>query len=269
MRIDDKQQVVEWLDSTVAVVSKSDPELLKEFVLELLEEVPGDKERDEFIETVCSLLDQIVRDKEVFAQELYDVVVAGQKHREDSDNWVTIYDIPQDLCKRKLVLKEFEQFGVVCGFKLTGSLSQPRRNALIKFEDSDAVNACLQSTIPFFNDRFVQVDTVVAVEPAKLPKSTPFSQMTTQLNVKSKQLAQYRERLREIENRIEATNPNDSCNVRHCQNLYREFLEELDRKQLSPELLYRLQDKLQAIKYDPKTYVKPRRPSGERVRVRD
>lgn len=259
MKIDDIQQVGQWLDSTVPIVSKSDPVLLKEFVLELLDEVPAYKERDEFIQTVSKLLDGIVRDKEVFAQELYDVIVARHKHGEDTENWVTVYDIPQKFCQCKVILQEFRQFGSICGFKLCGSLGLPRRNALIKFDSVDSVNACLQSTIPFFNDRFVQVSSVEPVEPEKVPKFTPFGQLSTQLNVKSRQLAQYRERLKEIRSKIESTNPNDVNNMRHCQSLYQEFCEEIERKQLTPALLYRLQDKLLSLKHDPKTYVKPKR----------
>lgn len=267
MQIEVRLRVVDWLDSIAPVVSTADPLLLKEFVLELVEELSPGKGRDDFIEKVCVLVDEIVEDKEEFARGLYDVVVAQPKRQEDTENWVTIYDVPQRLCKRKLILKEFEQFGEVCDFKLSGSLDQPRRNALIQFASGDAVTACLQSTVPFFNDRFVQVDTMTSVEPEKLPRSTPFGQLSTQLNVKSKQLAAYREQLREIQNRLESTNPKDAYNLKHCYSLYREFIENLEKKQLTPALLYRLQDKLHAIKNDPKTYVKPKRPNGERLRT--
>lgn len=258
MSEEDRKIVVEWLDSVLPKVSQADTGLLKELLLEFLEEHPLDQGRDVFIEAVCALVDGIIVDSKPFAEQFYDTVVAQGDPLEDVAHWVTIYDLPGYLCRQKLIIREFEQFGEICASKLCGSVSQDRRNALIKYKDRTSVEACLRSTVPFFNDRFVQVDTVGHEEPDELRAGTPIGQLSTQLNVKSKQLAGYRERLREIQERIEATNPKDSCNVRHCNSLYREFVEELERKQLTPSLLHHLRDRLQALREDPKMYVKPK-----------
>ncbi|QLL33606.1 hypothetical protein HG536_0E05170 [Torulaspora globosa] len=263
MFVEDSEGVVEWLESTLPEVSEADPELLKELLLDFLEECSL-KGREAFVEAVCVLVEGIIDDSRPFAEQLYEKV-CSQRVPADVGNWVAVYDLPGHLCRQKLIIREFEQFGEMCACRVCGSVSQDRRNALIKFVDRASVEACLRSSVPFFNDRFVQVDAVGradAEEPQ--PVGSALGQLSTQLNVKSKQLAGYRERLREIQRRVEATNPRDSCNLKRCYSLYQEFMQEIEKKQLTPELLYRLRDKLQTLKEDPKMYVKPKNVSASK-----
>lgn len=257
MGLESGRAVIEWLDGTLPKVSEAEIGQLKDFLVEFLEEHPVDEEREEFIEALCTLVEGIIENPESFAREFHEVVVS-QHRMDDVENWITVYDLPSHLCRQKLIIREFEQFGEIVASKVCGSVTQDRRNALIKFVDKASVEACLKSTVPFFNDRFVQVCAVEREEPLEHQTGTAIGQLSTQLGVKSKQLAGYRERLREIQQRIEATNPKDACNLKHCYLLYQDFLEELERKQLTPALLYRLRDRLRALKEDPKMYVKPK-----------
>ncbi|QLQ81167.1 hypothetical protein HG537_0E05220 [Torulaspora globosa] len=258
MFVEDREGIVGWLEKTLPEVSEADVSLLKDFLLEFLEE-HSDKGKDAFVDAVCLLLDGIVDDSRPFAEEFYEKVCSGPA---DVGNWVTVYDLPAHVCRQKLIIREFEQFGQICTCKVCGSVSQDRRNALIKFVDRASVEACLRSSVPFFNDRFVQVDAVGRADAEQpQPMGSALGQLSTQLNVKSRQLAEYRERLREIQQRVEATNPRDTCNLKHCYLLYQDFMQEFEKKQLTPVLLYRLQNKLQTLKEDPKMYVKPKKAS--------
>lgn len=264
MFVEDREAVIEWLEATLPEVSEADPGLLKEFLLEFLEEHSCERGKGAFVDAVYVLLEGIVDDPRPFGEQLYEKV-SQPRGPADAGNWITVYDLPAHVCRQKLIIREFEQFGKISACKVCGSVSQERRNALIKFVDRASVEACLQSSVPFFNDRFVQVDAVGRADAEQpQPVGSALGQLSTQLNVKSRQLAAYRERLREIQQRVEATNPKDSCNLKRCYSLYQEFMQEIEKKQLTPELLYRLRDKLQTLKEDPKMYVKPKNTSASK-----
>lgn len=266
MILKDQLYVAEWLNSKIPQVSDAEPALLREFLLDFLKEECADEGKDEFVQAVCALTEGIIRDREAFAQEFYDVIISSQQPLRDAENWVAIYDVPQEKCKQRDIVQEFEQFGSISSFKLFGSTKHGRRIALVKYVNESMAKACIESTTPFFNDRFVQVDTVAA-KVAEFPPTTPIGQLSTQLNVKSRQLVFYREKLKRLQAMMESVEPSDLAKVAQCSRHFKAFLEELERKQLTPSLLYHLRSRLKDLLIDPKTYVKPKRSSRKRIRI--
>lgn len=250
MHLDDDQvwHITAWLDSKVRTVSEADPILLKEFLLEYLGTAPLGIARENFTRAVCSLTDGIVKDTVAFSNEFYDIVL---KSREIEGNCVVVSNVPSCHYNEDDIIAEFQQFGSITQCKLSNDNDS---TALIRYVNNSMASMCINSVVPFFNNRFVSVrlsrqDSSSSVTAQK----TPVEQLSVQLKVKSKQLSVFRNKLKDLQLKIESVDVKDSSNIVHYSYVFHDYLKEMDRKQLSPSLLYHLRNRLEALRYDLKS----------------
>lgn len=252
MHLDDDQvwHITAWLDSKVRIVSEADPVLLKEFLLEYLGAAPLGIARENFTKAVCSLTDGIVKDTVAFSNEFYDIVLKSQS-REIEGKCVVVSNVPNCHYYKNDIIAEFQQFGSISQCKLS---NDNESTALIRYVDNSMASMCINSVVPFFNNRFVSVrlsrqDSSSSVTAQK----TPVEQLSVQLKVKSKQLSIFRNKLKDLQLKIEAVDVKDSSNIVHYSHVFHDYVKEMNRKQLSPSLLYHLRNRLEGLRYDLKS----------------
>lgn len=248
MHLSDDQvcRIAAWLDSKVRVVSEADPILLKDFLLEYLSTAPLEITRDNFLRAVCSLTDGIVKDTAPFADDFYDILLKSREREgADEGHWVVVNSVPSCHYDENDIISEFEQFGRISQCKLSHDNDS---TALIRYVDKSMATMCIKSVVPFFNNRFVSVSLPISSSSSTTAQRTPVEQLSVQLKVKSKQLSILRNKLKDLQLKIESIDVKDSSNIIHCSYVFDDYLNELNRKQLEPSLLYHLRGRLEALK---------------------
>lgn len=156
-----KQVLSKWLDPKLLSISKADSKLLKDYLLEYLYSpnctLPN-ATNEQFSQDLVDLLNGIVDDIPDFANNLYNFLLELQKNESTEENAVKIENIPSSISTNEQVKDEFKQFGEIenCAI-ITGNDSNI---AVVFYKDKESVTKCINSVIPFYNNRFVSVSAV-------------------------------------------------------------------------------------------------------------